>query len=194
MRWSFIRRTWQANSTPQISWTSNERRERLNRGRGFGAERYPTPRQDEAPGLSRRRKSHARPAIGSAAVLCARVVVKHAGTLTRPERAVAGVLSLKRRLARQKGLHDGTCDIVAAVDAPRVAAGNEEERGGAGNHDVAYVFGATGAVGIGPLFDREPKLLKLGNRRAEAGRLVFALASFCESQRRGALLSEVGHS
>ena len=109
------------------------------------------------------------------------------------EGAVAGVLPLKRGLTGEQSLHHRSGDIVTTIDAARVTARHEEERGSVGDYDVTYVLRTAGAVGIGSLFHRKAEFQEPGDGRREPRRLVFALALLCESHCCSALLSEVRH-
>ena len=130
---------------------------------------------------------------GLGAVLCGGVIVKDSSALARPEGAVAGVLPLKRGLAGEQSLHHRSGDIVTTIDAARVTARHEEERGCVGYYDVTHVLRTAGAVGIGSFFHRKAEFLELWDGSRETRRLVFALASLCESHCCSALFSEVRH-
>ena len=94
---------------------------------------------------------------GLGAVLCGRVIVQDSSALTGPKGAVAGVLPLKRGLTGEQSLHHRSGDIVTTIDAARVTARHEEERGSVGHYDVTHVLGTAGAIGIGSFFHRKAK-------------------------------------
>src|SRR3954469_18221654 len=108
---------------------------------------------------------------GLGAVLCGGVIVKDSSALTGPERAVTGVLPLKRGLTGEQSLHHLSGDIVTTIDAARVTARHEKERGSVGHYDVTHVLGTSGAVCIGSFFHRKAEFQEPWDGRREPRRL-----------------------
>jgi hypothetical protein len=96
---------------------------------------------------------------------------------------------MERGLPFTQSSHDFPCQIVLAVDAPWIAAGDKEKRRRPIDHDPPDVLGRPRPE---PLLDLELKAGQIGHLAAELRRVVLPSTPLLESLARGAV-SSVGH-
>jgi hypothetical protein len=97
---------------------------------------------------------------------------------------------VERGLPVAERTHDARRQIVLAVDASRIAALDEKERGRPIDQHLPGVRGPTYSD---PVLDLEPEARQAGHLVVESGRFVLAPASLGESQGLRAVLAMVHH-